>query len=142
MPSWRPQLEDLVSQCDNPCGDVWVLEQDGERLVGRTTLQEHAPPWGWTEQEKGEPSLYMTTSMTDPAFRGFKPGTLMAWWAVDRAATLGLWWVRRDCMFPELATYYSSQGYDLVREVEFKGHRLFMMAREAERLDLAEPFHR
>lgn len=142
MPSWRPRLDDLVSQCDNPYGDVWVLEQDGSRIIGRTTLQEQGPPWGWTDQEKAEPALYMTTSVTDPAFRDVKPGTLMAWWAVDRAAELGLAWVRRDCMFAELAKYYLTQGFDLVREADFKGHRLFMMAREAERLDLAELFHR
>lgn len=142
MPSWRPSVEDLVSQCDNPYGDVWVLELDGSQIVGRTTLQEQAPPWGWTEAERAEPALYMTTSVTDPVFREMKPGTLMAWWAVDRAAQVGARWVRRDCLFPELAKYYLTQGYDLVREAEHSRHRLFMMARAAERLDLAEAFHR
>ncbi|WP_225878360.1 GNAT family N-acetyltransferase [Spongiactinospora rosea] len=141
MPSWRARLDDLVSHCDNRYGDVWVLEKDGQRIIGRTTLQEHGPPWGWTEQEKAEPSLYMSTSVTDPAFRAIKPGRLMAWWAVDRAAELGLTWVRRDCLLPELAKYYLTQGYDLVREADFKGHRLFMMAREAGRLDLSELLH-
>jgi hypothetical protein len=69
-------------------------------------------------------------------------GTLMAHWAVDMAARAGAQWVRRDCAFPELAKYYQSQGYDLVREADRKGHRLFMMARKAERLDLAAVFHR
>ena len=140
LPSWRPALDDLVSQTDNPCGDVWVLELDESRVIGRTTLQEHAPPWGWTAQERAEPALYMTTSVTDPEFRSLKPGTLMACWAVDRAAHLGAQWVRRDCLVPELAKYYLTQKYDLVREAEHKGHRLFMMARKAERLDLADAF--
>lgn len=142
LPSWRPSLEDLVAQTDNPCGDVWVLELDGSRVVGRTTLQEQGPPWGWTDAERAERALYMTTSVTDPAFRGMKPGTTMAHWAVDRAARLGAGWVRRDCAFPELAKYYQTQGYDLVREAEHKGCRLFMMARKAERLDLAAVLHR
>jgi hypothetical protein len=140
LPSWRLAVDDLVSQTDNPCGDVWVLEHDGSRVIGRTTLQVHAPPWGWTDQERAEPALYMTTSVTDQAFRGMKPGTLMAWWAVDRAAQAGARWVRRDCLVPELVQYYLTQRYDLVREAEHKGHRLFMMARAAERLDLADAF--
>src|SRR6202000_2056834 len=109
---------------------------DGSRLVGVPRLQGHAPPGGWAERERAEPALYMTTSVTDPAFRGMKPGTLMAWWAVDHAARAGAAWVRRDCLVPELAKYYLTQGYDLVREAEHKGHRLFMMARRSERLDL------
>lgn len=142
LPSWRPSLNDLVSQTDNPCGDVWVLELDGSRVVGRTTLQEQGPPWGWTDAERAERSLYLTTSVTDPEFRSMKPGTLMAHWAVDQAARAGAGWVRRDCAFPGLAKYYQSQGYDLIREAERGRHRLFMMARKAERLDLAAAFHR
>jgi hypothetical protein len=142
MPSWRSSLDDLVAQTDNPCGDVWLLA-DGSRIIGRTTLQEDAPPpWGWTGAERAEHALYLTTSVTDPGFRAIKPGTLMASWAVDQAAQAGAGWVRRDCAFPGLARYYQSQGYDLVREVEHKGHRLYMMARQAERLDLADLFHR
>lgn len=140
LPSWRPSLDDLVSQCDNPCGDVWLLELDGSRVVGRTTLQEHAPPWGWTDREKAEHALYLTTSLTHPEFRAMRPGTLMAWWAVDRAAAVETAWVRRDCLVPELARYYLTQGYDLVREAEHGRHRLFMMARAAERLDLTCAF--
>jgi GNAT superfamily N-acetyltransferase len=142
LPSWRPSLDDLVKQTANPCGDVWVLELDGSRIIGRTTLQEQGPPWGWTDAERAEPALYLTTSVTDPAFRHLKPGSALAWWAVDRAARAGAGWVRRDCAFPELAKYYESQGYVLVREIERKSHRLFMMARRAERLDLAAVFHR
>jgi hypothetical protein len=142
LPSWRASLDDLVSQTANPCGDVWILELNGSGVVGRTTLQEQGPPWGWTDEERAEPALYMTTSVTDPAFRDLKPGTAMAHWAVDHAARAGLKWVRRDCAFPGLAGYYLSQGYDLVREAEHGRHRLFMMARRAEPLDLAAVFHR
>jgi hypothetical protein len=67
---------------------------------------------------------------------------MIAHWAVDHAAREGAGWVRRDCAFPELAKYYQSQGYDVVREAEFKGHVLYLLARRAERLDLAAVFHR
>lgn len=49
-------------------------KQDGWRIIGRTTLQEQGPPWGWTDQQKAEPALYMTTSVTDPAFRDLRRG--------------------------------------------------------------------
>jgi hypothetical protein len=29
LPSWRQSIDDLASQCENPCGDVWLLEWDG-----------------------------------------------------------------------------------------------------------------
>lgn len=142
LPSWRPRLDDLVAQTDNPCGDVWVLERDGQ-VIGRTTLQADAPPpWGWTEVKRAEPALYLTTTLTAPGQQDIKPGTLIAWWAVGQASQSGASWVRRDCAFTALAKYYQSQGYDLVREAEFKGHRLFMMARRAEHLDLMDLFHR
>jgi hypothetical protein len=40
----------------------------------------------------------------------------------------------------QLVEYYLTQRYDLVRETDHKGRRLFMMARAAERLDLAGSF--
>jgi hypothetical protein len=74
LPSWRGQLDNLVEQTDNPCGDVWVLELDGQ-IIGRTTVQADAPPpWGWTSPERADHALYMTTTITDPGCRDMKPG--------------------------------------------------------------------
>lgn len=42
------------------------------------------------EDGLAEPFLYLNTSVTDPAHREMRSGTLMAWWAVDRAAWQGL----------------------------------------------------
>lgn len=60
----------------------------------------------------------------------------MALWAVDRAARLGVTWVRRHCHSPEVARYNQTQGFTLVRTEQRTHARLFMMARRAERLDL------
>ncbi|WP_274562372.1 hypothetical protein [Streptomyces spiramyceticus] len=68
-------------------------------------MQEHTPPWGWTEQELSEPAHCLYTTVTDPAYRVHKPGTLIVLWAVDRAAHEGKDWVRRGCMFPGLVRY-------------------------------------
>ncbi|MFF5258340.1 GNAT family N-acetyltransferase [Actinomadura viridis] len=139
IPSWRPSLDDLVSQCDNPCEDVWLLEQDGARIIGRITAQTQGPPW-WTEEELAAPALYINTSLTDPAVHGRRLGELMAHWAVDRAARQGLEWVRRDTPWPRLAEYNRSQGFRLVREVPRTHVTLFLLARRAEPLDLAAWF--
>ncbi|MFI1254316.1 GNAT family N-acetyltransferase [Streptomyces netropsis] len=128
LPSWRDSAADLASQCDNPFGDVWLLELDG-RVVGRTTVQEQGPPWGWTPQERAEPALYLNTSVTDPSVRHLRPGALMALWAVNRAAREGRDWVRRDCLWPDLVRYYESQGFTLLHEVERTKYRLYMLGR-------------
>jgi len=134
LESWREEVDDLVGQAGS--GFMWVLEDAG-RIVGCTTVTTHSPPKDWTPEEATEPSLYLFTTVTDPAYRKYKPGTLIALWAVDRAARQGLRWVRRGCYFPELVKYYQTQGYDLVKEQDRSAGHLYLLAREAKRLDLA-----
>ncbi|WP_245681782.1 GNAT family N-acetyltransferase [Actinomadura kijaniata] len=133
-------MADLVAQCDNPDGDVWVLEDDELGVVGQMVVQEVGPPWGWTEAERAEPALYLSGSVTDPVLRERRPGALMAWWAVDRAARLGARWVRRHCHFEGVARYNLSQGFTLVRTEQRTHARVFMMARRAEPLELSQWF--
>lgn len=133
LESWRENVDDLSVQAGS--GFMWVLEVE-KRIVGCTTVMTQAPPKDWTPQEAEEPSLYLFTTVTDPAHREHKPGTLIALWAVDQAARQGRWWVRRGCFFPELVTYYRTQGFDLVKEQDRSAGRLYLLARRAERLDL------
>lgn len=136
LPSWRGALDELAAQCGNPDGDVWVLDSDEHGVVGQMVVQDQGPPWGWTAEERAEPALYLSGSVTDPAVRARRPGTVMALWAVDRAARLGVTWVRRHCHSPEVARYNQTQGFTLVRTEQRTHARLFIMARRAERLDL------
>jgi len=136
LESWRDKADNLAGLAG--AGYMWVLESEG-RIVGCTTVTDHAPPKDWTPEEAAEESLYLFTTVTDPAYRGHKPGTLIALWAVDRAARQGKDWVRRGCFFPELAKYYETQGFSLVKEQERRSGHLYLMARRAERLDLT-PF--
>ncbi len=85
-------------------------------------------------------TLYLNTTVTDPAYRDRKFGALIALWAVDQAARRGAGWVRRDCLWPGLAAYYQQQGFTLVREVEHGKYRHHMLARRAERIDLSTWF--
>jgi hypothetical protein len=137
LPSWRDAGDDLVAQCDNPEGDVWVLDDEDYGVIGQTVVQRQGPPFGWTESERAEAALYLSGSITAPVARALRPGSLMAWWAVDMAARQGVPWVRRHAQVPEVAAYDQSQGFDLVREEQRTHARLYMLARKAERLDLS-----
>lgn len=141
LPSWRANAGELARQAENPDGDVWVLAEGGGRIIGCTTVQEETPPWGWTEEELNEPAHYLYSTVTDPAYRHVKPGTVMALWAVDRAAQQGRTWVRRGCHFPQLVRYYETQGFKLVHEVQRTRTKVYLMGRRAERVaDVEERF--
>lgn len=133
LESWRENVDDLAGQAGS--GFMWVLD-DGSRIVGCTTVTTQAPPKDWTPDEAAEESLYLFTTVTDPEYRERKPGTLIAQWAVDQAARQGRQWVRRGCFFPELVTYYETQGFVLVKEQDRSAGHLYLLARHAERLDL------
>ncbi|KAA6212084.1 GNAT family N-acetyltransferase [Streptomyces albofaciens JCM 4342] len=135
MPTWRDSADNLAAQAGNSHGAMWVLEDhNNSRIIGCTTVQEQTPPWGWTPEELAEPVYYLFTTVTDPAHREVKPGTLIALWGVDHAARRGKEWVRRGCMFPGLVRYYETQGFTLLHEVQRTHHRVCLMARRAERL--------
>ena len=137
LPSWRSAAGDLVAQCDNPEGDVWVLDDEDAGVVGQTVVQEQGPPFGWTAAERAEPALYLSGSVTDPAAKAQQPGSLIAWWAVDLAARQGVPLVRRHAQVPQVAAYDQAQGFELVREEQRTHARLYMLARKAERLNLS-----
>ncbi|MCP2340276.1 GNAT family N-acetyltransferase [Actinomadura rupiterrae] len=137
LPSWRSALDDLVAQCDNPDGDLWVLVDDQAGVVGQMVVQDVGPPWGWSDAERAEPALYLSGSVTMPGMPG-RLGETMALWAVDRAARLGIPWVRRHCQVEEVAAYNLTQGFVLVREEQRTSAHLWMMARRSERLDLSD----
>ncbi|AGP55044.1 acetyltransferase [Streptomyces rapamycinicus NRRL 5491] len=140
-PSWRENATELARQAGDSDGAVWVLAEDGGQVVGCTTVQEQTPPWGWTHDELNESAHYLYSTVTDPAHRAKKPGTVMGLWAVDRAAREGKAWVRRGCNFPELVRYNETQGFSLVHEVRRTNNKVYLMARRAERIaDLEERF--
>jgi GNAT superfamily N-acetyltransferase len=135
LPGWRESTAELGRRCDNRLGTEWLMEHDG-LVVGRTTVHHVGPPWAWTPGELAEPALYVSGTLTHPAHRAVRPGGLIARWAVDRAARLGLGWVRRECVWPDLVAYYRTQGFAVVRELAGPPRRVFALARSARRLDL------
>ncbi|WP_063806066.1 hypothetical protein [Streptomyces kanamyceticus] len=135
MLSWRASAEDVAGQAENTDGSMWLLTHEGSgKVIGCTTVQRETPPWGWTEQELAEPADYLYTTVTDPAERAQRPGTLIALWAVDRAARSGRAWVRRGCMFPGLVHYYETQGFRVIHQVQRTHNLVYLMARRAGQL--------
>ncbi|GHD37371.1 GNAT family N-acetyltransferase [Nocardiopsis kunsanensis] len=135
LPSLRQSVDALAEQCGD--GTVWMLTTTGGDVVGCTTVLDHGPARDWTEAERSEPALYLFSTVTHPDYRSLKPGTVIAHWAVDRAARQGREWVRRGCLDLELRDYYQEQGFVLVREIPVRIGTLYVMARRAERLDIA-----
>ncbi|WP_242440580.1 GNAT family N-acetyltransferase [Streptomyces sp. CB02923] len=130
LPTWRESADTIAQQAGD--GDMWVLEHaQAARLAGCTTVQTAAPPWGWTPQELAEPAHYLYTTCTDPAYRAHRPGTLIAWWAVQHAATADQRWVRRGCFYPALVRYYQQQHFQLVHEVQRTTKRVYLLAHPA-----------
>ena len=141
LPSWRKDVELVSTQTENPDGSMHVLEADG-RVVGCTTVTESTPPMAWTEEELAQSALYLYTTITDPSVRAWKPGTLLALWAVDRAARKRALWVRRGCRFPGLVAYYERQGFVVVHEMRKTHGPMYLMSRRAERIeDLEDRFN-
>lgn len=133
MESWRDAADSVADLAGAEGGGMWIV-QAGDVVVGTTTVQTQAPP-EWTPREAAEPSLYLFTTATHPAWREYRLGTRIARWAIDHAARRGLRWVRRGCYFDGLAALYRQQGFTLVRSVERKGRTIHMFQHPAERRD-------
>lgn len=96
-----------------PEGDVWLLDDAAAGVIGQTAVQRQGPPFGWTDEERAESALYLSGSVTDPAAKALRPGSLMARWAVDLAARQGVPWLRRHAQVPQVAAYGQKQGFAL-----------------------------
>ncbi|WNI20091.1 GNAT family N-acetyltransferase [Actinacidiphila sp. ITFR-21] len=131
--SWGKHVDELAANCASCYGDMWVLTEDDDKIVGCTTILRTAAPWAWTAKEAAEPAFYLNATVTDPAERHRKLGTLIASWAVDRAARENISGVRRDCTSPALAKYYEEQQFRIVRRVSQAGGKIvFALERTAE----------
>ncbi|MFI1017577.1 GNAT family N-acetyltransferase [Streptomyces sp. NPDC020965] len=141
MPSWRDSAEKLAALTSSDDGSTYLLEADGQP-VGCTTATDSTPPMAWTAEELAQPSLYLYSTITDPAVRGANPGAIIALWAVDRAAREEKLWVRRGCRFPGLVSYYERQGFTLIHEMQKTHGPMYLMGRRAERIaDLENVFN-
>lgn len=138
LPNWRSwgrHVQALAANCSGRFGDMWVLTENGDRIVGCTTILTTAAPWVWTGSEAMDSAFYLNATVTDPAERHRKLGTFIAHWAVDHAARKNISYVRRDCTSPALAAYYQRQQFTLVRTVSAPGgFSSYALERRAQRI--------
>jgi len=137
LPSWREAVDDLAGQAAVDGTLMWVLIAY-EQVIGCTTLADDRPAWGWTLEQAAQDAFYLFTTCTHPEWRHAKPGSLIAWWAVDKAARDGKAFVRRGTVEAGLMRYYATQGFQLVHEVQRKSSLVYLMARRAQRLPEVE----
>ena len=133
--SWGRHVQALAANCSGRFGDMWVLTENSDRIIGCTTILTTAAPWVWTGNEAMDSAFYLNATVTDPAQRHRKLGTLIAHWAVDHAARKNISYVRRDCTSPALAAYYERQQFTLVRTVSAPGGcSSYALERRAQRI--------
>lgn len=131
---WDSKAGSLAAHAGDPDTPAWTCTDTAKRIVGITSLYPETPLWGWTDEERAQPAIFLATTVTHPDYAGQRIGCLIAWWALDHAAQTGYEHVRRVCAFPELMRYYrDAQGWKLVREVERKGWPAYLLSRPAER---------
>ncbi|MET8630946.1 GNAT family N-acetyltransferase [Kitasatospora sp. NPDC004669] len=127
--------DEFGAQAADPAIPVWVLEHQNHGVVGCTTIMREntLPPWGFTDEERCEPSLFLTTTFTRP--NPYRLGRLLAWWALDRAAGEGIRWVRRGTAQEQLSRYYQqAQGWQLLRVAELPEVKVHLLQRRAEHM--------
>ncbi|MFG2919490.1 GNAT family N-acetyltransferase [Kitasatospora sp. NPDC048298] len=125
--------DEFGAQAAHPDIPVWVLEHQEHGVVGCTTVMRESalPRWGFTDEERAEPSLFLTTSFTRP--NPYRLGRLLAWWALDRAASDNVRWVRRGTAQEPLSRYYRrEQGWQLLRVAELPEAKVHLLQRRAE----------
>jgi GNAT superfamily N-acetyltransferase len=113
---WRRPFprEELAERID--CGELFVVELEGEPAATFTLLWEDTPFWG--EQPPDAAYLHKLTVL--PAFRGRGLGARIVEWVERRAAQAGRSYVRLDCMRdnPSIRAYYERLAFEHRGDVE------------------------
>lgn len=133
---WHEGADTLAAQAGDEDLPVWVLvDSDAQTVVGVTSVYDQASPLLWpNEAERQQPSIFLATTVTHPAYTEHRPGCLIAWWALDLAARQDKMWVRRGTgPYEGLVRYYRDvQGWRVARTVQHNGVTAYALERRAE----------
>ncbi|MFB7075387.1 GNAT family N-acetyltransferase [Streptomyces sp. NPDC056290] len=99
-------------------GTVFML-RDGHTTAGTITLTPDAEEGLWSDDELGEPSIFVNKLTIARAYTGQNLGGRLLDWAGDRAHCAGGRWLRLDAWTTneKLQRYYITQGFRHVRTV-------------------------
>ncbi|MFJ6788824.1 GNAT family N-acetyltransferase [Streptomyces angustmyceticus] len=100
------------------CGTVFMV-LDEEVTAATITLTPEAEEGLWTEQELGEPSMFVNKLTVARTHAGQNLGGRLLDWAGDRAYRSEAKWLRLDAWTTNdaLQRYYLQQGFEHVRTV-------------------------
>lgn len=99
-------------------GTVFMV-LDGDATAATITLTPEAEEGLWTEQELGEPSMFINKLTVARTHAGQNLGGRLLDWAGDRAHQAGAKWLRLDAWTTNeaLQRYYLQQGFEHLRTV-------------------------
>ncbi|WP_329128342.1 GNAT family N-acetyltransferase [Streptomyces caniferus] len=103
-------------------GTVFMV-LDGDATAATITLTPEAEEGLWTEQELGEPSMFINKLTVARTHAGQNLGGRLLDWAGDRAHQAGAKWLRLDAWTTNeaLQRYYLQQGFEHLRTVREGG---------------------
>ncbi|MFJ5799739.1 GNAT family N-acetyltransferase [Streptomyces decoyicus] len=103
-------------------GTVFMV-LDGDATAATITLTPEAEEGLWTEEELGEPSMFVNKLTVARTHAGQNLGGRLLDWAGDRAYRAGAKWLRLDAWTTNgaLQRYYLQQGFEHVRTVREGG---------------------
>lgn len=105
-------------------GEVWVVSDDTNTIVGTVTLNAYADPEFWTAEDDPTDALYLHRMVVARDVSGNDIGSAMLDWASRQSVDAGKKFLRLDAWATnaDLHAYYRRRGFQLVRILRF-GHR-------------------
>lgn len=116
-----PHVDRVQRAIEN--GECFLAVQAGE-VIGTITVDDHADPEFWTEDDEPDAALYVHRMAVRRKAAGSGVGAEMLDWASKRAAQQGKAWLRLDAWKTNegLHRYYEGQGFRMLRTVDLE-HR-------------------
>ncbi|WP_060903940.1 MULTISPECIES: GNAT family N-acetyltransferase [Streptomyces] len=119
---WRRPYPAHLLLATIEAGAVFMV-RDGDTTAATITLTPDAEEGLWTQEELGEPSMFINKLTVARTHAGQNLGGRLLEWAGDRAYRAQAKWLRLDAWTTNegLQRYYLSQGFEYVRTVREGG---------------------